>query len=98
MVKNNYVIVDRRLKDNVFPFTKDGITFLSKFDSSIYNGTKLELQSGIQNMRLVQIIGTTNESIAGNETTQPEINKEVREKAFHIEIRDVKILGFFVPV
>lgn len=56
------------------------------------------MQSGIQNMQLVQIIGTTNESIAGNETTQPEINKEVREKAFHIEIRDVKILGFFVPV
>ena len=95
LVKNNYVIVDRNLDDSVFPFTIDSVTFLSKYDSAIYNGRGWELQSGIQNTLSVRVVDKTNESLSGNATTQQEINKENRKELQDLRSRAQILVGYF---
>ena len=95
LVKNNYVIVDRNLDDSVFPFTIDSVTFLSKYDSAIYNGRGWELQSGIQNTLSVRVVDKTNESLSGNSTTQQEINKENRKELQDLRSRAQILIGYF---
>lgn len=95
LVKNNYVIVDRNLDDSVFPFTIDSITFLSKYDSAIYNGSQWELQSGIQNTLSVRVIDRASESLSGNSTTQQEINQENRKELQDLRSRAQILVGYF---
>lgn len=94
LVKNNYVIVDRNLDDSVFPFTVDSITFLSKYDSAIYNGSKWELLSGNQNTQSVQVMDKTNESLSGNATTQQEANIEFTNEIKDLKTRSFRTIGY----
>ena len=94
LVKNNYVIVDRNLDDSVFPFTIDSVTFLSKYDSAIYNGRQWELQSGIQNTISVRVVDSTNESLSGNATTQQEANIEFTNEIKDLKTRSFRTIGY----
>lgn len=94
LVKNNYVIVDRNLDDSVFPFTVDSITFLSKYDSAIYNGSQWELQSGIQNTLSVRVVDRANESLSGNATTQQEVNIEFTNEIKDLKTRSFRTIGY----
>ena len=69
-------------------------TFLSKYDSAIYNGSQWELQSGIQNTLSVRVIDRASESLSGNATTQQEANIEFTNEIKDLKTRSFRTIGY----